>query len=285
MDHGADAFRETQETVTQAGISVCGVASDPVWKEIRLEPDASCKIAILGVSFHPNNTEFDPLYNIVECNDDLVRYERIIREASQKVDVVVVSVHWGDEFVTSPSPDQIEAASRFAKAGATIQFGHHPHVYQGYTSIDQSQVYYSLGNFITDMNQHYLRVGAMALLNYHLDERKTIGAVIPIRLDKQNRPQVSFSEEDVALIQEANQRLEQINDQDYSLKYKQWERKAYQKYKSAILTDFIKSAIRNPRVSLGIAWESIRRRRLRSRIHKPEGQETWNNCWNNDKTI
>lgn len=70
------------------------------------------------------------------------------------IDLVVVSVHWGIQCVSIPSPLQRRLAHAMTDAGADIVLGHHPHVLQPierYATVDgrQAVVAYSLGNFIS----------------------------------------------------------------------------------------------------------------------------------------
>lgn len=64
-------------------------------------------------------------------------------------DIVVVLAHWGDEYVPVNELQRREA-QLFAHAGADIIIGSHPHVIQGYEKIQNTHVFYSLGNFIFD---------------------------------------------------------------------------------------------------------------------------------------
>ncbi len=63
------------------------------------------------------------------------------------VDVLVVSVHADLEHAETPSPHRREAFRSFARAGAKVVLGHHPHVPQGVEQLDDSLLVYSLGNF------------------------------------------------------------------------------------------------------------------------------------------
>lgn len=63
--------------------------------------------------------------------------------------VVVVYAHWGDEYSTSTTRLR-PIAEQFARAGARVVIGSHPHVVAGHEYIGQTLVYYSLGNFIFD---------------------------------------------------------------------------------------------------------------------------------------
>jgi hypothetical protein len=71
-----------------------------------------------------------------------------IAAARGEVDVLVVSVHADLEFVDTPSVPRREAFREFARAGATLVLGHHPHVPQGVERLGGSLVAYSLGNFV-----------------------------------------------------------------------------------------------------------------------------------------
>jgi gamma-polyglutamate biosynthesis protein CapA len=63
--------------------------------------------------------------------------------------LVVVYAHWGDEYV-EPPPRVRAAADAFARAGAALIIGSHPHVVLGSEYIGSTLVYWSLGNFIFD---------------------------------------------------------------------------------------------------------------------------------------
>ena len=67
--------------------------------------------------------------------------------------LVIVSVHWGDELIDRPSMWQRLIAREFIGAGASLIVGHHPHVVQGVDSFDGALIAYSLGNFIFDFPQ------------------------------------------------------------------------------------------------------------------------------------
>lgn len=71
-----------------------------------------------------------------------------VKKLSQRVDVVIVSLHWGTEFIRLPSNEQRRLARRSVVAGAKIVVGHHPHRLQGYELWENGIIFYSLGNFI-----------------------------------------------------------------------------------------------------------------------------------------
>lgn len=81
---------------------------------------------------------------------DLDRLTRQVRKLRSDVDYVVVSLHWGEERFSIPSPVQIDQARALVEAGASMVLGHHPHVLQGTETWEGAPIVYSLGNFIAD---------------------------------------------------------------------------------------------------------------------------------------
>lgn len=74
----------------------------------------------------------------------------IIKQASEKCDVLVVSFHFGNEYESKSNWRQRELAHMAIDNGARIVVGHHPHVPQETESYRGGVIMYSLGNFIFD---------------------------------------------------------------------------------------------------------------------------------------
>ena len=75
-----------------------------------------------------------------------------IESARKEADFVIVFVHWGEEYNEKVSSVQGKYAQVFAKGGADVVIGTHPHVVQETKLLDRPDgkkmlVYYSLGNF------------------------------------------------------------------------------------------------------------------------------------------
>jgi hypothetical protein len=80
---------------------------------------------------------------------------------------VIVTPHWGDEYVANPNRKQRDLAKRFVDAGALLVIGSHPHVLQPWETITaadgrQGFVIYSLGNFVSGQT-HLARRSSMLL--------------------------------------------------------------------------------------------------------------------------
>jgi poly-gamma-glutamate synthesis protein (capsule biosynthesis protein) len=75
---------------------------------------------------------------------------RDVVAARRRADVVVVSMHWGMEYVDHPPPSIRRMAHRIIDAGADVILGHHPHVPQGLEMYRGKLIAYSLGNLVFD---------------------------------------------------------------------------------------------------------------------------------------
>lgn len=93
--------------------------------------------------------------------------QKDIEALRDKVDVLMVSMHWGSEYQHYPNTFQKEEAQFLADLDVDIIIGHHPHVIQPIDKIDDTIVIYSLGNFLADQElKHTNRfVGLLASLN------------------------------------------------------------------------------------------------------------------------
>ncbi len=97
----------------------------------------------------------DPL-NDSEYQAYKEQVKKDVEAVRDKVDVLMVAMHWGVEYTHTPTAYQEDMADYLASLGVDIIIGSHPHVIQPVTWIDDTLVIYSLGNFIsaqeTDMD-------------------------------------------------------------------------------------------------------------------------------------
>src|SRR5690625_2691447 len=85
-------------------------------------------------------------------------------------DVIVVNIHFGEEYHLNPSAAQRELVASLSDAGANVIIGHHPHVLQPPEWIENSRgtktfVAYSLGNFFTGQNGLHRQIGTVLTLS------------------------------------------------------------------------------------------------------------------------
>ena len=88
-------------------------------------------------------------------------YKKIVKEdilrVRDKVDLLIVAMHFGVEYTHNPTNYQIDMASYLSSLGVDIIIGTHPHVIMPITYINDTLVIYSLGNFLSaqDTNNDY----------------------------------------------------------------------------------------------------------------------------------
>ncbi len=186
MQHGREAFTETVDALRQAGIAVCGLAGATYRTVVPAVIEKNgLRIAFLGWSLRPRRYfTAGPLY-AEGYTDDMLRD---VRAARQVYDCVVVSLHWGDEYIDRPSPMEIGLAHQLMDAGADLILGHHPHVLRGCERYGRGWIIYSLGNFVSDMTwSERMRESAIAkcrLTPQGVDELE----LIPVTIDDDFRP-------------------------------------------------------------------------------------------------
>lgn len=76
-----------------------------------------------------------------------------IEKVRDEVDLLLVAMHWGIEYTHTPTAYQVDSAEFLAEHDVDVIIGTHPHVIQPVTWIDDTLVFYSLGNFISAQYQ------------------------------------------------------------------------------------------------------------------------------------
>lgn len=108
-----------------------------------------------GISI-PNNHNY--LVNIWSYKNEYESYKEVVKEdvlrLRDKVDILIVAMHWGTEYTHTPTDKEVDQANYLASLGVDIVIGTHPHVIQPVTWIDKTLVFYSLGNFISAQYQN-----------------------------------------------------------------------------------------------------------------------------------
>lgn len=76
-------------------------------------------------------------------------------------DVIMVAMHWGEEYTATPVNSQKQIAQYLSDLGVNVVIGTHPHVIEPIEFIGDTLVIYSLGNFISAQIGIDRLVGAM----------------------------------------------------------------------------------------------------------------------------
>lgn len=108
-----------------------------------------------------------------------------IQAIRDKVDVLIVSMHWGNEYVFEPSWYQQDAAKFLSEQGVDLIIGTHPHVIEPIEYVGDTLVIYSLGNSVSAQLEEETKVGMMVSLdiNKHVENNKTTITIDNIKAD------------------------------------------------------------------------------------------------------
>lgn len=140
FDYGREALEDTFLRLKAAEIDYVG-ANFPLIKEIK-----ETKIAFLAYT-----NLGSPYWGINWADwNNLEEIKKDIEETKNKADILIVSLHAGEEYSSEPNQFQIEFSQAAIEAGADLIVGHHPHVIQRSEKYKNGYIFYSLGNFVFD---------------------------------------------------------------------------------------------------------------------------------------
>ncbi|KKK37309.1 capsular biosynthesis protein [Mesobacillus campisalis] len=168
LDRGEKGAQNSISYLTAAGLPYVGSFKDEEDKKrLRILDKNGISIAYLSYTYGTNGIPVpegkDYLVNLI----DKAAMEEEVHRAKKEADVVVMSIHWGNEYQRHPDEIQKELAQFLVNEGVDVVFGHHPHVLQPMewlTAEDGSKslVVYSLGNFLSGQVWDYKDIGGMA---------------------------------------------------------------------------------------------------------------------------
>ena len=174
LDMGADGLDTTlQYWNSKTQVVHTGAYRNPEeFYQVESNTVNGLKIGYVGATSYTNGLslpEGSSLTYILTSEEDLLQAK--IEAAREVCDLVVVNIHWGNEYATEPTQEQRELAQKMLNWGADVILGHHPHVLQTIEYLpkydgEQGLVIYSLGNFISAQDQGMRMIGGM--LNYTL---------------------------------------------------------------------------------------------------------------------
>ncbi|MCL2431840.1 CapA family protein [Candidatus Bathycorpusculum sp.] len=183
MDYGVTGMLNTLESLDRAGVAHFGAGRDVnEAKSYQLIDSNGTKIAVLGINavsmqgFASKNTP-----GILATHTSETAYLDAVSDAASAANVVIVFIHWGDEYTTIVSSNQREIGRKLIDAGADIVIGSHPHILQPIEIYENGIIFYSLGNFIFD--QGWSRTKDSCIVRYCLDENgQGVFELIPLRI-------------------------------------------------------------------------------------------------------
>lgn len=188
MQHGRKALIETIKLLETNGIGYCGIEvenndSDGAF----LTQNKGISICFLSYNDRPDKYLLDsPIYKRFKI-DEVLKSVAFYR---QRVDLIIISIHWGDEYIQIPSSEQQLAAHNLIDNGADVILGHHPHVIQGVERYKNGLIFYSLGNFVFDMPwYHEANRSFIAKISFNKLQNKLSYEIVPVKIKSDYQPE------------------------------------------------------------------------------------------------
>ena len=150
-DRGAGGVDRTLDALDAAGIRHAGSARTPSEAEAVTVVDvAGAGVALLSYTYGFNGVP-PPGGQVWRSNP--IDEARILADAGRAraagADVVVVALHWGDEYRSEPNAQQRALGPRLVRsADVDLVLGHHAHVVQPVEPVGGEWVVYGMGNLV-----------------------------------------------------------------------------------------------------------------------------------------
>lgn len=158
LDFGEDALLDAVRLLSLRGIKAAGAGANLAEALApRVVVRSGLRVAFVGLvdvgsegpGFSRSTWEATPEGAGIAWADVSTVTESV-RAAVAVADIVVVMLHAGVEYGSTPSPGQRELAYAAIDAGARLVIGSHPHVLQQIEEYGGGLIAYSLGNFVFD---------------------------------------------------------------------------------------------------------------------------------------
>lgn len=137
-NYGKDGIDETIRLLRSRGIDVTGINEEPPIRTIKN----------IRVGFLAYNDIGSPEEGVSWADTSVM--EKEIQKLRNNVDVLVVSMSWGEEYTATPSVRQKELAHFIINSGADLILGNHPHWIEPPETYKGKYIMYAHGNTIFD---------------------------------------------------------------------------------------------------------------------------------------
>lgn len=201
LDYGYDGLSRTLDVLNKADISHVGTyTSKDAQNSVLIKYVKGIKLAFVDFTFSSNklNVPSDKSYCVNLIDKNFIK-EQLDLAKKQSPDIIICSIHWGNENSSKVTSDQKGYADFIFQNGAVIILGTHPHLLQPMEqrtvtledgSTKNGFIIYSLGDFINGKNQKKYNNSIILELTItkHTDNKISIDKIdyIPIYMYKDN---------------------------------------------------------------------------------------------------
>lgn len=173
LDRGERGILKTIDEIQKRNLNYVGTYKSQQDRDsVRIFNIKGINVAILAYSYGTNGNPIpmgkDYLINLID--EKLI--EKDINSSKQlRADVIIVHLHFGEEYKREPVKFQSDLVSKIIDLGGDIIIGGHPHVLQpvqffktNNSGLDTGFVAYSMGNFISNQRKRFTDAGLILTL-------------------------------------------------------------------------------------------------------------------------
>ncbi len=190
-DYGPEALEDTVNVLHAQNINSIGAGKNAAEANRLVIKDINgVTLGILGfTTLYPKSLEATEDSAGVSSFDIKKISERIKEIKNNNIaDILVISLHWGEEYQTISNAFQQDIAHQLITAGADLIIGHHPHVPQEIEHYHDGWIFYSLGNFVFDQTFSEATMSGIAARIAVVDKKIQSAESLRIRINKDYQP-------------------------------------------------------------------------------------------------
>lgn len=149
LDYGKQGLQDTLLACENLGLPTVGSGMDLVQAQKPFIHEVKgIKIAIIAIAEHEFNQSENNGAGSAPI-DPIDNYQQI-KHAKAQADIVIVTLHGGNEYFPYPRPGLRKLCKHYIDLGVDAVICHHPHVPGAYEYHQGKPIVYSLGNFLFD---------------------------------------------------------------------------------------------------------------------------------------
>ena len=173
FDMRLEGVEQTPVLLEELGIVPLGAAHKPPRFEVVTIERNGWRVGFVAATTRTNAVlrEELPQTPYLRTRDLVDTLGPLLQGARDTHDLLVVGLHWGDEYADAPDFGQVKAARGLIEAGADLVIGHHPHVLQAVEVHAGGLIAYSLGNFLFENTNDPPRQTGVLRTRFRADDR------------------------------------------------------------------------------------------------------------------
>jgi hypothetical protein len=149
LDYGRKGIEDTISACSEYGLPVVGAGlSLSEAQNVFVKDCGGVRVSVIAIA----ECEFNQSEQggAGSAPIDLIDNYQQIEKAKRQADIVILTLHGGNEYFPYPRPGHRKMMRHFIDLGVDAVICHHPHVPGGYEMYKGKPIVYSLGNFIFD---------------------------------------------------------------------------------------------------------------------------------------